>query len=167
MNCRSRFLVFAICLLAVGLLSATAHADSYAYTFNGTADLTGGTETIAFQFVSSSPITSITTVTESQLNYCTNCQPTSLPVLTFVPSTLGDGLVFGDLVGVGSYLFSAGAFAAPGTYTSSGAGFDAGTLNVAKVSVPEPGVMQLGLSSAFMGLLALRRRRSARKDVLC
>jgi len=163
MKCRSQFLLIAICLLTVGLLGATAHADSYSYTFNGTADLsTGNTETISFQLFTSGPITSVSTASEAQLNYCSGCQAVSGPVLTFVPSTLGDGLVFSDLNGVGSYLFSAGAFAAPGVYTSAGAGYDAGTLTVATVAVPEPGAMQLGLfGAAILGLVALRRRTSA------
>jgi PEP-CTERM motif len=173
MNSRSRLLTFGIGLLALGLLTATAHADNYVYTFSGNANLSSGaTETIGFQYTAANPITSFSSMTESQLNYCTNCQLSGFPVLSFLPGNiLGDSIVFDDFNGVGAYLFSAGAFGNTGTYTSGGI-FDAGTLNVSTsvgsvIAVPEPGTVQLGLvGAAFLAFFALGQRKLGLKSAL-
>jgi hypothetical protein len=141
--------LLAPCILAVGFLTTTASADTV-YTFSGT-DSNGaiGFKLSVPTFVNQLPGTAFSS---GQFISCTNCS-TGLfaAIFTPIPSTL---TFFDSLGGSGFFLFSSGAFSAPGTYTSS---VGKGTL---VVSVPEPATLLMGFLSLAMilGVVAFRRK---------
>jgi hypothetical protein len=141
--------LLAACILAVGFLTTTASADTV-YTFSGT-DSNGA---IGFQlsvptFVNQLPGT---TFASGQFSSCTNCSTGLLAaIFTPIPSTL---TFFDSMGGSGFFLFSTGAFNAPGTYNSW---VGKGTM---VVSVPEPVTLLMGFLSlaTILGVVAFRRK---------
>jgi len=141
--------LLAACILAVGVLTTTASADTV-YTFSGT-DSNGA---IGFQlsvptFVNQLPGT---TFASGQFSSCTNCSTGLLAaIFTPIPSTL---TFFDSMGGSGFFLFSTGAFSAPGTYNSW---VGKGTM---VVSVPEPVTLLMGFLSlaTILGVVAFRRK---------
>lgn len=164
MNSRFRLLVLSFCLMSVGLFAAPARAD-VVYTFSGANNAPGGdSAAVGFQYIAPNFISSFTSLYQSQLNSCKNCLVSSFPVVYFLPSNVfGDSVVFDDVNNLGSvFMFSFGAFTAPGTYYSSSP-FNSGTLTVSTAAVPEPrSLLFVLISGGFMGLLfCIRQRKSA------
>ena len=140
--------LFAFCILAVGFLTTAASADTI-YTFTGT-DSNGA---IGFQLVAPTFVTQLpgTAFSAGQFSSCTNCNTGFLAaIFTPIPSTL---TFFDSQGGSGFFLFSTGAFSAPGIYNSL---LGKGTLTV---SVPEPATILMGFLSLAMilGVVAFRR----------
>ncbi len=195
MRTLSRFLFGVFSLLLVGLLAPIAHADSVVYTFTGTS---ADGLPVGFQLTSSASLagTSAGFLTD-QLSTCTNCpiSPAAVAVTfaTFPPSGSGSSsptgglpdflpivsiLGFTDVNGVTTgYVFSSGAFGAPGTYNTpnlaQGPGslagyvvqgylspFGTGELTVSVVT-PEPSSLLL-FGCGLATLLAVSRRKSLR-----
>jgi len=154
-NRRFHICLLAVCLTAVGLVSAPARAD-VTYTFTGTNDGRGGDgQTVGFQFTTSNFITSLTSLLPSQLTSCTHCQAGSNPIVFLAPDipTAGDGLQVNDSSNnAGYYLFSTGAFGTAGTYYSTTSSAFGGIVSDGKmvVSVPEPGSVAMTLGGAIM-----------------
>jgi hypothetical protein len=142
----------------MGLMATSAHAD-VTYTFSGIND--ANTEPVAFQYSAASFITSATSLQQSQLSSCTNCQTSAGPDVLFAPNTvLGDLLQFNDSNNTSSfYEFAPGSFGAVGTYFSGGLFNQTGVLTVA-VAVPEPSSVPLTLAGGMMlAVLAFYRRK--------
>lgn len=150
-----------VCLLATGLMATSARAD-VTYSFSGTNDSTGDDSlAVGFQYTTSSFITSATSLLQSQLDSCLNCQNSLDPDVYIAPSVpdLGDLLQFNDSNEVSSfYQFVDGAFGAAGTYYSGGLFNNTGVLTVS-VSVPEPSSVALTLVAGMMLALFVCFRR--------
>lgn len=143
----SRTLV--LCILAVGLLTTAASADTI-YTFTG-SDSNGA---IGFTLTTPTFVNQLpgTAFNSSAFTSCTNCSAGLLAaIFTPIPSTL---TFFDSKGGAGFFLFSTGAFNAPGTYVSL---IGRGTL---VVSVPEPATWLMGLLAlaTILSVVAFRRR---------
>jgi len=166
MKLRSHYFWLAIIALAIGFSSTAAHAD-VVYSLTGTNDGLGGDGlSVGFQFTTSSFITAPplgTAVSTSQLTNCINCAVNSPIAAVFLPSAIiGSALVFSDVNNAASvYMFTDGAFSAPGTYHSGGL-FSTGTLTVSLVSVPEPSTVLFSLLSlGLLGFVLFGRSRLA------
>ena len=154
-----RSLQLAICVLAIGFLTTAARADVI-YTFTGVTDAAGITPVIPVEFRYTSPDflpgadapenTGIV-VFASQLDSCLNCMVSSIVHAVDFGGNVFDGfqgsqIGFNDNLNRGTvFMFPLGAFATPGTYTST-TPFSSATLTV--VAVPEP-------NSLFMALICM------------
>jgi hypothetical protein len=130
-----------------------ARADSVDYTFSGTNVGLPGADglSVALEFISPTPITSLTDVFASQLVSCTNCLVSAtVPAVEFRPNDpTGPAIGFIDITGTEFfYRFAPDAFSTAGTFTSL-AGSYPGTLTV--TFVPEPSTV----ISLLAGLLTL------------
>jgi hypothetical protein len=140
-----------LAIFAVTFLAVAAHADTV-YTFNGTS-INGSA--VAFQLSTSSFITQFPAAgfSAAQLVSCTNCSNGSVAAL-FTP--LLTSLTFFDSKGWSTtFLFSSGAFSAPGKYA---AWLGNGNLTV---SVPEPATIFMGFIALAVILGAIAFRRNA------
>ena len=144
---RNRSLWIVVCILAIGFMSSAAHADVI-YSFTGVENGVS----VGFQLTTSDYLSGLALLSPSNMTSCTNCGSlitavVLTPTITFLDS-------FG---GTGTYLFSLGAFSAPGSYsTVSWLSPNKGTL---VVSVPEPAMLLLGFMSlaTILGFVAFRR----------
>ena len=142
--------LLALCILAVGLLTTAAHADTI-YTFSG-SDSNGA---IGFTLVSPTFVNQLpgTAFNAASFTSCTNCNTGLLAaIFTPIPSTL---TFFDSKGGAGFFVFALGAFNAPGTYVSL-----LGNKGTLVVSVPEPATWLMGLLALAMilSVVAFRRR---------
>jgi hypothetical protein len=144
MHNRSRWI--AVCILAVGFMASAAHADVI-YSFSGVENGLS----VGFQLSTSSYLNGLAVLSPSDMNSCTNCggfitAVVLTPTITFLDS-------YG---GIGTFLFSFGAFSTPGTYSTSWLSPNKGTL---VVSVPEPATLLLGFLSlvTILGFVAFKR----------
>jgi hypothetical protein len=136
---RERSLWIAVCILAIGFMASTAHADVI-YSFSGVE----GGASVGFQLSTSTYLTA-GAFGPSQLSSCTGCSAIFAgPLLTLISPQSGLGL----------FLFSS-TFSGPGTYTTSWLSANRGTM---VVSVPEPTTLLLGLLSiaTILGLVVFR-----------
>ena len=145
-----------------GFLATAARADVI-YTFTGVTDAAGVTPVIpvAFQYTTpdflpgaDAPENTGIIVFASQLDSCLNCMDSSIVHAVDFAANVFDGfqgsqIGFNDNLNRGIvFMFPLGAFATPGTYTST-TPFSSATLTV--VAVPEPSLLSL----AFTGIMML------------
>ena len=136
---RKRSLWIAVCILAIGFMASTAHADVI-YSFSGVE----GGASVGFQLTTSTYLTA-GAFGPSQLSSCTGCSAIFAgPLLTLISPQSGLGL----------FLFSS-TFSGPGTYTTSWLSANRGTM---VVSVLEPTTLLLGLLSlaTVLGFVVFR-----------
>jgi len=181
MNIRS--ILLSICVLSIVFMTTTAHAD-VVYTFSGTAvspSEPGGSLQVGFTYTAPDFLFAPDAVSienngmcincilllSAQLDSCLNClTSTVVHAVAFAPSVIsnppveGSELEFNDNNNVGSgFQFQLGAFAAPGTYTSS---LNPGTLTVTVANATEPGSLSLSVVAMLaLGLICFFRPKVA------
>jgi len=149
-------LFLTICMLTIGLMATSAHADTtYHYDFYGT-DNAG--DAVAFHYTTNALLSGPTYFTTSQLDSCVGCAATTGAVVYFAPNvaSYGDVLQFLDANNyVNTYVFDYNAFANLGEYGTDW--FNNGSLYV---SVPEPSSAGFTIAGVIMlaGLAFFRRK---------
>jgi hypothetical protein len=127
-------------------MASAAHADVI-YSFSGVENGIS----VGFQLSTSSYLNGLAVLSPSDMSSCIHCgglitAVVLTPTITFLDS-------YG---GVGTFLFSFGAFSSPGTYSTSWLSPNRGSL---VVSVPEPATLLFALLSlaTILGVVAFRR----------
>jgi hypothetical protein len=173
-----RSILLSICVLSIVFMTTTAHAD-VVYTFSGTVvspSEPGGSLQVGFTYTAPDFLFAPGAVSienngmcinciillSAQLDSCLNClTSTVVHAVAFAPTVFdsfeGSQLEFNDNNNVGSgFQFQLGAFAAPGTYTSS---LNPGTLTV---TATEPGSLSLSVVATLaLGLICFFRPKVA------
>jgi hypothetical protein len=146
--------ILALIILTLSFVSPAA-ADTITYTFTGT----GFNSASGFSFTTSGFITTSTTITASQMTYCSLQFGNPCTSVTFFPQSVGGFYDTLSPFGSNATFFQAGAVGAVGTYQPLPIPrSQPGVLTVTQsTETPEPASLAL-FASGILGTGALQRR---------